>query len=192
MRPSLSFTPTTADTFHVGLGFAAGNGLNKKSPFQLSPWGADLHDDVKDINGRGRDYLLNAWYRHAFQLAADNVFSVTAGIIDSVDYLDGNVYANDAYTQFMNEALVNSTQIFLPSYDRGAALQWDYGLWSLRAVFMNVGKGDDNGASTAATPLAPALAQGEREKELTDRDLGGDYTFLGVESHGEFAESLGR
>ena len=172
VRPSLSFTPTTADTFHVGFGFAAGNGLNKKSPFQLSPWGADLHDDVKDINGRGRDYLLNAWYRHAFQLAADNVFSVTAGIIDSVDYLDGNVYANDAYTQFMNEALVNSTQIFLPSYDRGAALQWDNGLWSLRAVFMNVGKDDDNGEDDQNS---------QQPAKLTDRDLGDDYNFLGVE-----------
>ena len=57
-RPHLSFRPTDRDEIFIKLGFAAGNGLNLVSPFQLAPWSADLEDDVKDINGRGRDYLL--------------------------------------------------------------------------------------------------------------------------------------
>ena len=174
VRPTLSFTPTAADTFHVKLGFAAGDGLNKKSSFQLSPWAADLNGDVKDINGRGRNYLLKAWYRHAFRLGTDQVLSATAGIIDSADYLDKNAYANDAYTQFMNEALVNSPQVFLPSYDLGAALRWGYGHWSLRAVYMNVGKKDDQEEDGGN-------GQNRRQSgNLTDNDLGNDYDYAAV------------
>lgn len=66
----------------------------------LSPWAADLEDDLKDINGCGRDYLLTAWYRHGFSLAQDNRLNITLGIIDSTDFLDNNAYANDEYTQF--------------------------------------------------------------------------------------------
>lgn len=170
LRPQVSFRPTGQDEFYAELGFAAGNGLNKVSPFQLSPWGADLEDDMKDINGRGRSYLLTSWYRHDFRLTPDNLLSATLGIIDSSDYLDNNAFANDEYTQFMNEALVNSPQVFLPSYDLGAAVRWDFGVWSLRAVYMNVGKdqGADDGDQGKAT-------------KLTDRDLGGDYDYLGAE-----------
>jgi hypothetical protein len=45
------------------MGFAAGNGLNSsdsrnRPPFVLATWAADPEDDVEDINGRNRDYLL--------------------------------------------------------------------------------------------------------------------------------------
>jgi porin len=63
--------------------------------------------------------------------------------LDSTDYLDGNEYANDEYTQFMNEALVNSGSYGLPSYAPGAALEWAAGPWSLNAIGMNVAENDD-------------------------------------------------
>lgn len=151
VQPELSWRPTEADEIFVKLGFAAGNALNTNPPLFLAtdtslilaPWAADLEDDVKDINGRSRDYLLTAWYRHTFSFADENRLGVTFGIIDATDYLDENAYANDEYLQFMNEALVNGPNVFLPSYDLGTALEWENGPWSLRGVYMNVGENDD-------------------------------------------------
>ena len=148
LQPELSFRPTDRDELFVKAGFANGNGLNDKSPFVLAPWAADLHDDVKDINGSSRDYLLTAWYQHTFILAGDATLAATVGIIDATDYLDENVYANDEYTQFMNEALVNGPNSFLPSYDRGGALGWSAGPWSLRGVVMKVNENDDGNEFT--------------------------------------------
>ncbi len=153
LQPEASFRPTGQDELFLKLGFASGNGLNDKSPFVLAPWAADLNDDVKDINGSGRDYLLTAWYRHTFSLRPDSTLDATLGIIDATDYLDENAYSNDEYTQFMNEALVNGPNAFLPSYDAGMALAWDSGSWSLHGVVMRV---DEN-------------------------DAGNDFTFYGVQ-----------
>lgn len=143
LQPEASFRPTERDEFFVKAGFANGNGLNGKSPFVLAPWAADLHDDVKDINGSSRDYLLTAWYKHTFTLRQDSTLDATIGIIDATDYLDENAYSNDGYTQFMNAALVNGPNAFLPSYDTGGALGWNAGPWSLRGVVMNVNENDD-------------------------------------------------
>jgi hypothetical protein len=98
---------------------------------------------VKNINGRDRDYLLTAWYKHSFTFADDHQLGTSFGIIDATDYLDENAYANDEYTQFMNPALTNGPNVFLPSYDLGVALEWDHGPWSLRAVLMDIGENDD-------------------------------------------------
>ena len=167
-RPNLSYAPTAQDALYVKLGFAAGNGLNEVSPFQLLPWAADLENDVKNINGRGRNYLLTAWYRHKFQFATNSTLRTTLGIIDATDYLDNNSFANDEYTQFMNEALVNAPQVFLPSYDLGAAVEWSFGAWLLDAVYMNVGKDEDEDEdSEVARP--------------TDRDISDHYIYFGVE-----------
>jgi hypothetical protein len=140
----LSFRPADTDEFFTKFGFGVGNGLNKISPFTLATWAADLEDDVKDINGRNRDYLLTAWYKHTFRFGDGHTLGTTLGIIDATDYLDDNAYSNNEYTQFMNEALVNGPNGFLPSYDTGGVLEWDWGRWSLRGVLMNVGKNDDN------------------------------------------------
>ncbi len=151
VQPEVSVRPSGQDEFFVKLGFATGNGLNTdaenrrfRSPFALRTWAADLEDDVEDINGRNRDYLLTAWYRHTFQFPNDSSLGVTLGLIDSTDYLDENAYANDEYTQFMNEVFVNGSNTFFPSYDLGAALEWDRGNWSARVLGMNVGKNDDD------------------------------------------------
>jgi len=142
-QPELSYRPTAADEVFFKLGFAAGNGLNGVSPFTIAPWAADLEDDVTNLNGRNRDYLLTAWYKHTFRLGDDQDLGATFGIIDATDYLDDNAYANDEYTQFMNAALTNGPNVFLPSYDQGLALEWDAGPWSVRGVLMNVGENDD-------------------------------------------------
>lgn len=142
-QPELSFRPTRDDELFVNLGFASGNGLNDVPPFWLSPWAADLEDDVKDINGRGRNHLLTAWYRHAFEVGEDTEYGVTIGIIDATEYLNKNVYANDEFSQFMNEALESDPEAFLPAYDWGAALEWNSGRWALQAVAMQVGENRD-------------------------------------------------
>lgn len=142
-QPELSFRPTEHDEIFTKFGFAAGNGLKGVSKYNLASWGADLEDDVKDINGRDRDYLLTAWYRHAFELGADNELELTGGIIDATDYIDENAYANNEYTQFMNEALVNAPNGFAPSYDIGGVVEWEIGSLEVKGVGMNVGENDD-------------------------------------------------
>ena len=143
VQPAIGITPTDADEFLFGFGFAVGNGLNAVTPFAIAPWAADLEDDVVDINGRNRSYLLQAWYKHTFTFSDEHTLGATLGIIDATAYLDENAYANDEYTQFMNSALVNGPNVFLPSYDAGGALEWDVGNWSVRGVFMNIGENDD-------------------------------------------------
>ena len=142
-QPEIEFTPASTSSLYARFGFASGNGLNAASPFQLAPWIADHEDDVKDINGRNRDYLLNAWYRHSFPLAGEDAFHVTAGLISTSDYLDENAFSNDEYTQFMNQALVNAPHALLPAYDAGVALEWLAGDIALRGVYMNIGENDD-------------------------------------------------
>jgi len=146
-QPEVSFRPTDKDMFFMKLGFGAGNALKQIDPekpsFALSPWAADLEDDVRNINGRGRDYLLAAWYKRAFDFAEDHSLGITGGIIDATDYVDENAYANDEFTQFMNEALSNGPNVFAPSYDIGGALEWEFGAFSVKGVAMGVGENED-------------------------------------------------
>jgi hypothetical protein len=142
-QPELSFRPGDSHEVFLKLGFAAGNGLNDRSPFVIAPWAADVEEDVKDINGRKRDHLLTAWYKYIHAVSDSETVGVTIGIIDATDYLDENAFAGDEYTQFMNSVLTNGPNVFLPSYDYGAALEWDRGPWSLRGVFMEIGENDD-------------------------------------------------
>jgi porin len=142
-QPEISFKPTEKDELFALLGFAAGNGLNNVSPFVLRPWAAPLEDDVKDINGRNRDYLLTAWYKHTFEFGERQSLELTGGLIDAAEYLDQNTFSNDEFTQFMNEALVNAPNAFLPSFDIGGAAEWDIGNFEIAAVYMNIGENDD-------------------------------------------------
>jgi len=146
-EPEFSFIPTDSDEIFAKFGFGAGNGLMEegRSPFVLAPWGGNVQDDYKDINGRNRDYLLTAWYKHTFQFSEDHTLGLTGGIIDATDYLDENAYSNDEYTQFMNEALVNGPNAFLPSYDIGAAIEWEIGGFSVRGVAMALGSNGEEG-----------------------------------------------
>lgn len=140
---AVNYHPDDANEFFAVVGFAAGNGLADKSPWILSPFAADLEDDVTDINGRDRDYLLVAGYKHSFAFENGANLGTSFGILDSTWYLDGNAYANDWATQFMNEVFVNSGSHGLPSYDVGAALEYTQGVWSFNAVGINIGENDD-------------------------------------------------
>ncbi len=140
----LSFHPTEEDQFQLTLSFAGGNGLKKsfdRNGFLLTPNADDLEDDLKEINGRNRDYLLEAYYSHTFE-GKDWSFTPTIGIIDGTAYIDGNEYANDELTQFMNDAFVNNPLAEIPSYDLGAVLETNWRNLSLVGLVMN-SKNDD-------------------------------------------------
>lgn len=146
-QPEIDFTPTESDELFAKFGFGAGNGLaGGKSPFMLATWAADVQDDYKDINGRNRDYLLTAWYKHTFEFSEDHTLGLTGGIIDACDYMDENAFANDEFSQFMNEALVNGPNAFLPSYDIGGAIEWEIGGFSVKGVAMAMGTNDEEPA----------------------------------------------
>ncbi|MCG6969114.1 MAG: carbohydrate porin [Gammaproteobacteria bacterium] len=145
-QPEVMVKPTDADEFAVKFGFAANNGLNGYSPFGVAPWAADLEDDVRNINGRNRDYLLTAWYKHEFEFNESNQLDVYFGLIDGTDFLDENVYSNDEFTQFMNQALVNGPNFFAPSYDSGLAVAWQRHSIKIHAVAMAVGENEAGNA----------------------------------------------
>jgi porin len=138
-QPELGLRPNERNELFVKLGFAAGETLNTR----VALWAADLEDDVKQINGRDTDHLLTAWYKHTATFDGGGSLGATIGIIDATDYLDDNAYANDEFTQFMNVALVNGPNVFLPSYDKGVALDWRKSRWSLRGVYMNITENDE-------------------------------------------------
>jgi hypothetical protein len=146
-EPEISYAPTENDELFAKFGFGAGNGLDGegRSPFVLAPWGGNVQDDYKDINDRNRDYLLTIWYNHTFEFSKDHTLGLTGGIIDATDYLDQNAFSNDEFTQFMNEALVNGPNAFLPSYDIGGAIEWENGAFSLRGVAMAMGSNGEEG-----------------------------------------------
>lgn len=133
----LNFHPTEKDEFQVTLSYAAGNGLNTIALFSLVPYADDLEDDLKDINGRNRDYLLEAWYKHTFTFSKDESLGITAGIIDATGYIDDNNFANCEVTQFMNDIFVNNTLANLPSYDLGGVVELDISNFSLRGLIMS-------------------------------------------------------
>ena len=179
----VDFQLSEQDEVNALFGFAADNGLNGVTAFSLSPWAADLEDDVKEINGRNRDYLLCAWYKHTFQFSEDNALEATGGIIDSTAYLDENAFANDEYTQFMNEALVNATTAFLPSYDIGGAVEWEVGHLDFTVVGMDIGKNDDgNGYQYVGGQIGYKL-----ETELGE----GNYRLIAAGTSKDFLDENG-
>jgi porin len=133
----VNFHPTDRDEFQITLSYAAGNGLNTIVPFSLLPYADDLEDDLKNINGRNRDYLLEVWYKHTFTFTKDVSLGATFGIIDSTRYIDDNAFANDEVAQFMNDIFVNNTLANLPSYDIGGVVELDISNFSIRGLVMN-------------------------------------------------------
>ncbi len=133
----INFHPTDKDEFQITLSYAAGNALNAIAPFSLVPYSDDLEDDLKDINGRNRDYLLGAWYKHTFALSKDVSLGITGGIIDATAYIDDNNFANDEVAQFMNQVFVNNKNVNLPSYDLGGVIELNVSNFSIRALMMN-------------------------------------------------------
>lgn len=181
-QPEVSLRHSDRDEFFFKFGFAAGNGVEENSPFALSPWAADTEDSVRDINGRHRDYLLTAWYKHDFALDPVRL-NVMGGLIDATDYLDDNAFANDEYSQFMNEALVNGANVFAPSYDLGGAVRLEKGAFNVNGVVMDVGENDDGNSFTfygLQTGVKSKSAWGEGNYRVAFEK--GDKNFLDVSS----------
>jgi hypothetical protein len=172
-----NFHPTETDEFQVTMGYAAGNGLNSVNPFSLAPYADDLEDDLKDINGRNRDYLLEAWYKRTFIFSDDMKLAVTGGIIDSTGYIDDNAFADDETGQFMNDIFVNSTLANLPSYDIGGVAELEIRDFSVRTVVMNSRNEEDNNYNYYALQLGYS----------PDTPLGkGNYRVFGYTTGSEF------
>lgn len=131
----LSFKPTEKDEFSLRASFACGNGLKDVSPFALSPNADDLQDDLKDINGRGRDYLQELWYARSFGLLGTKG-RIFLGILSASSFIDDNRFANDELGQFMNEALVNNPLANLPNYDYGLAFELEKEPFNFKLVGM--------------------------------------------------------
>lgn len=130
----ISIKPYEQGEFFIRTSFAKGNGLKGVSPFVLPPNGDDLSDDLKNINGRSRDHLLELWYAHKFELKENMKLRLQAGIVDSAAYIDDNAYANSEIKQFMNPALVNSPVGNRPTYDLGAAIEFEWDSLSVRVL----------------------------------------------------------
>jgi len=140
----INFHPTKNNELQLTLSFAGGNGLKKtfdRNGFSLMPNADDLEDDLKNINGRNRDYLLEAWYKHTFK-GKEWFVAPTVGIIDGTAYIDDNEYANDEVSQFMNDAFVNNPLAEIPSYDLGAVLEAGNDFLTAKGLVINT-KNDD-------------------------------------------------
>lgn len=133
------YTPTDHDAFYTLLSWARGNGLKGLGGVSLDVNADDLEDDVKNINGRNRDYLLEAWYRRGFDVAEDIRLHVSGGLLDATRYIDHNRVANDEIQQFMNSAFVS--RFFLPSYDPGVHLGVSGSAWHFDVVWMKAKTG---------------------------------------------------
>jgi hypothetical protein len=87
----------------------------------------------------------------------------------------GNTYANDEFTQFMNEALVNSSNGFAPSFDLGGAMRLNSGPFSFGAVAMRVPKDEHDhvsqfyGAQVGARAIS-SLGEGNVRVSLETTD----------------------
>ena len=182
-QPEMSFKPYERSELFAKFGWAANNGLNVKSPFVLATWAADLEDDVEDINGRNRDYLLTAWAGHTFEFSESHNLGFSFGIIDSTDYVDENAFANDEYGQFQNEVFVNAVTGNFVSYDIGGVAQWAWGNFSANGLIMDVGENEEgNNFQYYAIQLAYLLETGLGE---------GNYRVTGTMTSDNFLNADG-
>ncbi len=113
---------TPVDEIFLNGAVTLGNGIVKhteKLGYTVVPTGADIQDDVEDINGTGRKHILELWYHRTFKK-----LDFVIGIIDSTAFVDENEYANDQNVQFLNNAFVNNPVAPLVSYNPGIFLKY--------------------------------------------------------------------
>lgn len=139
-----NYQPTENDEFQLTFSGAEGEAINGLEAFSLAPFADDLEEDLTDINSSGRNHLLEAWYKHTFNFNDQTSLGLSLGIIGSSGFIDDNEYANDEVSQFMNDIFVNNTLANLPDNDTGVALEFETGLWSLKAVAMQSENDDRN------------------------------------------------
>ncbi len=113
---------TSKDEIFFNGSVVLGNGIVKHTEnlgYSISPTGADMQDDVENINGTNRKHILELWYHRIF-----NDFDFVFGLIDSTGFVDENDYANDQNIQFLNSAFTNNPVAPLPSYNLGIYLRY--------------------------------------------------------------------
>ena len=128
--------PRDPDAIHRGLSLVVDATMvagPDNCPFLVNA--DDLEDDVKNINGRGRDYLLEARYEHTFEFDETLALALTAGLLDASQYIDHNALADDEIIQFMNEVFVS--RFFLPTYDPGIRAGLSGAGWHTDLVWMD-------------------------------------------------------
>ena len=178
----INFHPTDNDEFQITYSFAEGEAINGIEAFSLAPFADDLEEDLSDINSSDRYNLLEAWYKHTFNISEQSSLGITAGIIGSTGYIDDNEYANDEISQFMNDIFVNNTLANLPDYDVGAALEFESGLWSVKAVAMESENDDRNDYNYYAIQIG---------HHVTTRWGQGNYRIYAFSTDDEFVDSDG-
>jgi len=139
-----TFNTSSRTRIFAAASIAKGDGLNGAGGVSLRTNADDLEDDVKNINGRSRNYLLEANFAGRKDLTDSVSVEITGGLIDATRYVDTNRLANDENSQFMNEAFVN--RLFLPSYDPGIAVSMKGGRWTLDGVWMSTRTSQSNGS----------------------------------------------
>ncbi len=167
---SINFHPTEKDELNITQSYAVGNGLKPVNPFSIVSFSGDLENDLKNINGRNRDFLLEAWYKHKIKLTNSLFLSLTQGIIDATGYIDDNSYANDEGSQFMNEVFVNNPIANLPSYDVGGVIELEKSNFSIRGLLM--GTKNEEGRAYNYFALQLGVKAGSEEMEQNYRIYG--------------------
>lgn len=178
----INFHPTDKDEFQIIYSFAEGQAINGIGAFSLAPFADDLEEDLSDINRSDRYNLLEAWYKHTFNFSEQTSLGITAGIISSSGYIDDNAYANDEVSQFMNDIFVNNTLANLPDYDVGAALEFESGLWSVKAVALESENDDRNDYNYYAFQIG---------HHVTNLWGAGNYRIYAFSTNDEFIENDG-
>lgn len=125
--------------FLINFSPSFGNGINKKMQrrdFSSLPSADDLEGSVRNINGNGRDYILEAFVK----LTRENV-ELIGGLVDTTAFFDTNRFANDEVNQFLNTDLVNNPLSLLPSYNIGLILNLNYSIFKVSNAIVD-GKPD--------------------------------------------------
>ncbi len=167
---------------YASASFAEGNGLDGVGGVSVRVNADDLEDDVRDINGHGRDYLLEAWYAQRFDLDDSSSLEIAGGVIDATRYIDANRVANDENHQFMNEVFVN--RFFMPSYDIGVAFSATRAAWSASGVWMNTRADDTEGRTEGFNFYG--LDIGRRHESAIGE---GNFRLIGITTDDSFGDN---
>lgn len=177
-----NYHPTQNDEFQLTYSFAEGEALNGLEAFSLAPFADDLEEDLSDINRSDRYNLLEAWYKHTFGFREQSSLGLSLGIIGATGYIDDNEYANDEVSQFMNDIFVNHPLANLPDHDVGAVMEFESGLWSVKAVVMDSENDDRNDYHYYAIQIG---------HHVTTRWGMGNYRIYGFTTTNEFIDREG-
>jgi porin len=97
-----------------------------------------------DFGGRNTFNIIELWYEQSF---FDDTLRIRLGKLDMTGgfecrgcpvSFDGNAYANDENTQFLNGALINNPTIPFPDYGLGAIVFWN----PVESWYLSVGAAD--------------------------------------------------